>query len=124
MFVGGKLAAAKQGPTKENLHIFYSELSAALGGVSEASRMGHVSATSFIDNAAAAGAMQRCASSNFRANKWLQQRMIEDVRVQWVSTTKMLADPYTRVPTGHLGPVPLPPLGITIQEAAARLAED
>ena len=124
MFVGGKLAAAKQGPTKENLHIFYSELSVALGGVSEASRMGHVSATSYIDNAAAAGAMQRCASSNFRANKWLQNRMIEDVRVQWVSTTKMLADPYTRVPTGHSGPVPLPPLGITIQEAAARLAED
>ena len=124
VFVGGKLAAAKQGPTKENLHIFYSELSVALGGVSEASRMGHVSATSYIDNAAAAGAMQRCASSNFRANKWLQNRMIEDVRVQWVSTTKMLADPYTRVPTGHSGPVPLPPLGITIQEAAARLAED
>ena len=124
VFRDGKLAASGQGPTKAELHIFYSELSVALGGLSAAARIGCTSALSNIDNAAAAGALARGASSNYTANRWIAGRLIEDVRVRWVSTTEMLADPYTRVPLGQTKPVPLPPVGTTLEEALVLLREN
>ena len=124
VFVEGKLVSAKQGLTKPDMHIFYSELSVALGGVSAASRLGLMSALSHIDNAAAGGALQRGASSNFTANRWIARKLMDDVRVRWVSTNDMLADPYTRIPPGEKVPLPLPPLGTTVEEAKRILVED
>ena len=124
LFAKDTLVAAKQGSTKADDHIFYSELSVALGGLAAAHRLGHESAVSHIDNAAAAGALQRGASSNYRANRWLSGRAPTQTRVQWVSTHDMLADPYTRVPRGHTAPVPLPPLGTTLQEARELLCKN
>ena len=96
LFAKDILVAARQGETAGD-HIFYSELSVALGGLSAAHRLGHSSARSHIDNAAAAGALQRGASSNFRANRWLSGKLIEKPEVHWVSTREMLADPYRGV---------------------------
>ena len=124
VFVEGKLVSAKQGTTKPDMHIFYSELSVALGGVSAASRLGLKSALSHIDNAAAGGALQRGESSNFTANRWIARKLMDDVRVRWVSTNDMLADPYTRIPPGEKTPLPLPPLGTTVEEARRILVED
>jgi len=114
------LVEAHQGQTKEGLHIFYSELSTALGGLSAAARRGHEVVKSVIDNAAAAGCIAKRASSNFTANRWLARSLITETRVQWISTKQMFADMYTRVPQDLTAPVKLPPVGtpkIFLQEA-------
>lgn len=121
VFAKDILVGAKSGLTKEELHIFYSELSCALGGISGAARLGFKSARSNIDNAAAGGALQKGASTNFVANRWLSRRMLKDLEVKWVSTRDMLADPFTRpYPFTNKVP-PLPPLGTKISEVRAFL---
>ena len=113
---------AKCGRTKEDQHIFYSELSCALGGLSAAHRKGYASAKSCIDNAAAGGALQRGASSNFVANRWLAKRLLTQVEVEWVSTKTMLADPFKRpYPFKTIIP-PLPPIGTKKEKIALFLA--
>jgi len=111
IFVKDVLVEAKCGLTKEDQHIFYSELSCALGGLSAAHRKGYASAKSCIDNAAAGGALQRGASSNFVANRWLAKRLLTQVEVEWVSTKIMLADPFTRPYPFKTTIPPLPPIG-------------
>jgi len=92
----GLTAVARTGPTKEELHIFYSELSAALGGIIAARRRGHKHVRVYIDNAPAAHALRRGVSSNFRANKWLAAVQDMTLDVIWVPSKQQLADLYTR----------------------------
>jgi len=84
-------------------HIFLEELSIALDAVAEAHRLGAERVRLFEDNAAAAGSIEKNVSTNFVANTRLRARAPVQVDVTWVSTTVMLADPYTRG-------VPLPAL--------------
>jgi len=119
VFVDNVLLEAKQGRVKPDMHIFYSELATALGGLSAASRLGHKSALSFIDNAPAGGALQKGASSNFTANRWLSKRLIRDNHVTWVSTRAMLADSFTRHYPFTTTVTRLPPLGSTKRQIEA-----
>jgi len=122
LFEHDRLVEAHQGRTKEGLHIFYSELSTALGGLSAAARRGHEVVRSVIDNAAAGGCLAKRASSNFTANRWLSRSLITETRVQWVSTKQMFADMYTRIPHGCKEPVRLPPVGTTKQHLQESMA--
>ena len=56
LFEHDTLVAAKSGRTKEENHIYYSELSAALGGIMAAKRLGHTSVRVMVDNAPACNA--------------------------------------------------------------------
>ena len=98
---------AKRGDTKAGLHIFYSELSAALGGLMAIRRhTENARPTLFIDNAPAALALQRGVSSNFTANRWMAHFKEIDFEVTWVPSAAQLADPYTRPIAGKLVPLP------------------
>lgn len=110
LFEHDTLVAAKSGRTKEENHIYYSELSAALGGIMAAKRLGHTSVRVMVDNAPACHALQRGVSSNFRANKWLAAIQDMTLEVIWVPSASQLADPYTRGVKGR-NPPRVPMLG-------------
>ena len=110
LFEHDSLVAAKSGRTKAENHIYYSELSAALGGIMAAKRLGHTSVRVMVDNAPACHALQRGVSSNFRANKWLAAIQDMTLYVQWVPSASQAADPYTRGAKGR-PPPRVPPLG-------------
>jgi hypothetical protein len=87
-------------------HIFLKELHIALCAVKGAAQRGHSSIHLNMDNQAAALALGRGASSNYLANRMMTEMLPQNVnlRITWVPTDKMLADPYTRGwPTASLG---------------------
>jgi len=108
LFERDSLVEGKSGRTKEDMHIYYAELSAALGGIMAAKRRGHKSIRVYVDNAPAAHALRRGVSSNFRACKWLSHVQDLTLEVIWVSTRQQIADPYTRkrVTDGRLPRLP------------------
>lgn len=111
LFERDSLVYGRQGNTKEELHIYYSELSAALGAIMAAKRRGHKSIRVYVDNAPAAHALRRGVSSNFRACKWLAYVQDLELEVIWVSTRQQLADKYTRKRVDDDKPPPIPRTG-------------
>eukprot|EP00759_Apiculatamorpha_spiralis_P016340 PhF_6_TR22574/c2_g3_i1/m.32151 len=109
----GVVIEAKRGQTKKDQHIFYSELSAALGGLVAAHRKGYDETQCFVDNAPAAIALERGVSSNFTANKWLAAVTDINRKVTWVKSADQRADIYTRAKNGRM--VPLPMIGSVFQ---------
>jgi len=122
VFEHGRLVVAKQGETKEHNHIFYSELSAAIGGIMAAYRRGHQTVRVCVDNAPACHALQRKVSTNFRANRWLAGIQHLKLDMVWVPSAKQLADPYTRG-AGGSPPPQMPPLGTTWEELSRQVRE-
>jgi hypothetical protein len=118
LFEDNKVVCAKRGSVKEGLHIYYSELSAALGGIVAAQRRGHTTIGVHIDNAPAAMALRRGLSTNFKANRWLGAISHLDLDVHWVPSAEQLADPYTRATSGpqRTDLLPLPIIGTSITE--------
>lgn len=114
IFEKDKLVAAERGMTREEDHIFYSELAAAIRGIARAEERGHNHVLSMVDNQPASMALRRGLSTNFKANRWLGAIATMERTVEWVPSEQMLADPYTRTDpmTGML--IPLPPLGTDI----------
>lgn len=102
----GEIVSAKRGPTKDGYHIYYAELSAAIAAIMDAKRHGHKRIRLYIDNAAAALAIQRGVSSNFSANRWLSHIQDMSVEVVWVPTTEQRADYLTRAVNGSLPDLP------------------
>ena len=115
LFNQGILETAKQGMTKPGAHIFYSELSAALGGIMAAVRKGHRDILLNVDNAPVAMALQRRASTNFTANRWMQYIPSNtNLEVKWVPTNAQIADPFTRKSSAE-DLTPLPSIGTYIE---------
>jgi len=106
-------------------HIFLEELSIALDGIARAYSLGAESVKLFIDNAPAAGCIEKKCSTNFKANTWLRSAAPVQLDTQWVSTKYQLADPYTRgtsLPTIPCSTTTLPvyDTAITNSELCAR----
>eukprot|EP00760_Papus_ankaliazontas_P021227 PhM_4_TR18660/c3_g2_i2/m.19851 len=113
-FEEGKLVEAKRGRVKEGNHIFFSELSAALGGVMTGLRRGHSHVLCMIDNIAAAYALRRGASSNRKANEWLRAVTHAKRSVIWVESAAQIADEFTRPEASGALP-PLPHMGTSVE---------
>jgi len=104
-------------------HIFLEELSIALDGIARAYSLGANSVKLFIDNAPAAGSIEKKCSTNFKANTWLREAAPVQLDTQWVSTKFQLADPYTRgtsLPTIPCSTTTLPVYDIALLNSELR----